>query len=478
MNTETAMFYYNKGHEAQQSGQLDQAIVSYQQAIESDAKCFEAYHKLGDIFQEQGKLNEAIGYYRKAIEIEPHFYWSHVNLGTVLAKISRWDEAVTAYRCAIDINPNLSIAYHTLGDVLQSKTQLEAAICAYQKAIELEPNFYWSHVNLGCVYYQQLNFEEAIASYQRALQLDSDSLPVHTYLGNVFTQQGKPAEAINFYTTATYKQTVASHPEFLEKGWELETVRQPDFIIIGAMKCATTSLYEYITQHPNVLSCLQKELDFFSLYFENGLDWYFAQFPPVPVGAKFLTGEASTNYMDRIGTEKRLFAHFPNVKLIAILRNPIERAISHYYHMTKYHPAQEQRSFEEAIFSEMELIKKLTHPSLLFQRYYNEPYRGHKQYGYFFRSLYIYFLEKWMTLFPKKQFLILSFEELCAHPSVTMKQVFEFLELPNYQLTSYPKYNSGSYDPLEENLRRTLSDFFAPYNQKLEQYLGQQFNWK
>ena len=119
VDTETAISYFNKGHELQQSGQLDQAIVCYQQAIEIDAKCFEAYHKLGDILQERGKLDEAIAFYRKGLEIEPSFYWSHVNLGAALAKIRCWDEATACYQAATQINPssmNFQLFCNSLGE--------------------------------------------------------------------------------------------------------------------------------------------------------------------------------------------------------------------------------------------------------------------------------------------------------------------------------------------------------------------------
>jgi hypothetical protein len=69
-------------------------------------------------------------------------------------------------------------------------------------------------------------------------------------------------------------------------------------------------------------------------------------------------------------------------------------------------------------------------------------------------------------------------EDLYNAPATTMKQVFDFLELSDYKLPNYPKWNSGSYSRVSDDLRQTLSDFFQPHNQKLEEYLSIKFNWQ
>ena len=131
-DTETAMSYFNKAHELQQSGQLDQAIVYYQQAIESDANCCQAYHKLGDIFQGQEKLDEAIAYYRKAIEIEPQLYWSHINLGAALGKLRCWDEATDCYQAATQINSS-SMNFQLFCNSLAEGGLVDEAIACVRK---------------------------------------------------------------------------------------------------------------------------------------------------------------------------------------------------------------------------------------------------------------------------------------------------------------------------------------------------------
>jgi hypothetical protein len=93
-------------------------------------------------------------------------------------------------------------------------------------------------------------------------------------------------------------------------------------------------------------------------------------------------------------------------------------------------------------------------------------------------SLYIYFIKKWMKVFPKEQLLILKSEDFYGNPPATMKQVHHFLNLPDHQLTEYRNYNPGSYHSVPDALRCQLAEFFQPYNRELEDYLGRKFNWE
>jgi len=182
-----------------------------------------------------------------------------------------------------------------------------------------------------------------------------------------------------------------------------------------------------------------------------------------------LTGEASPWYLVSLDVEKQVAKLFPNIKIIILLRNPVFRSFSQY--QMYYRMKQEHRSFAEAISSEMAAISKLS--SLVNpDGTYWQTEKGH-----LLNSLYVYFIEKWMAVFPREQFLILKSEDFYANPTATLTQVFEFLGVPDYPLPEYPNYNPGSYNPISDDLRQTLADFFRPHNQKLEQYLGMQFDW-
>ena len=101
----------------------------------------------------------------------------------------------------------------------------------------------------------------------------------------------------------------------------------PDFIIIGAQMCGTTSLYDYLAKHPNVLLSYVKEIHFFDHSYNKGLLWYRSFFPLRIIKGKRMTGEASPYYIFHSHSAKRIAKTLPSVKLIVMLRNPVDRSI-------------------------------------------------------------------------------------------------------------------------------------------------------
>ncbi|HEY9295730.1 MAG TPA: sulfotransferase domain-containing protein, partial [Phormidium sp.] len=164
---------------------------------------------------------------------------------------------------------------------------------------------------------------------------------------------------------------------------------QPDFIIIGAQKCGTTSLYEYLIQHPQILAASKKEVHFFDLNFAKGVDWYRQQFKPV--SQKSITGEASPYYIFHPLVPQRIYQLFPQVKLIVLLRNPVERAISHYYHEVRL--GFEDLGLEDAIAQEPARLEGETAKILADETYYSY---NHQHYTYLSRGVYVEQLNNWM----------------------------------------------------------------------------------
>ncbi len=305
--------------------------------------------------------------------------------------------------------------------------------------------------------------------------------------GDILSKRGKLRTALLVYKSAIRDLTLALNPKFLEQELSDEVIK-PDFFIIGVGKGGTSSLYRYVIRHPQILQPLKKEMIFFSDYFDYGIDWYLAHFPPALVQDKsFMTLDASPAYLVHPHAPERLVQTFPNAKLIIILRNPVERSISAAYSGGQL-KSRETRNlssffdFEKAINSELQFLENfnssiLTKDDIQEIIYGKKITKTIKTTKYLLSGLYIFFIEKWMSLFPKEQFLILRSEDFYSNPSTVMKQVFDFLDLPNHQLSDYKQYNAGSYKPMDENLYQKLSDFFKPYNQMLEEYLGMNFNW-
>ncbi|MDZ4786270.1 MAG: tetratricopeptide repeat protein [bacterium] len=470
MNQEATQIYFQQGNQLIKEGKIDEAIASYRNAIAIEPKVALLHHRLGDALLTRGSLNEAVASHRKAVELQSEVSWFYYRLGQALAQQGNLDEAIVNLQTAMQLEPTLPGIYENLGNVLQQQGKFDEAFTCYLKAVQIEPNSIHE-------YYDQLSYSDltinqlaaAISCLKEICQSRHDVPVIYTLLGNLLTKKNQIDAAISYYYTAMYKQTLVSHPDLVSKQWNLEQVRGPNFLIIGGMRCGTTSLYEYLTKHPQVVPALKKEVQFWSWEYAKGIDWYLAHFPPIPDGASFVTGEA-TPCMGSPYSWERLFEYFPKIKLIVILRNPIDRALSHYYHLQRC-LGWDRRTFEAAIQSEMQIIKSIEDPSLVDQTFFDI------EYGYLLSGLYVCFLEKWMNLFPREQFLILRSEDFYIDASVQMEKVFNFLDLPDYQLAHYEKYNLGAYTSMSESLRLNLSEFFQPYNQKLEEYLGMKFDW-
>ena len=291
----------------------------------------------------------------------------------------------------------------------------------------------------------------------------------HLNLGEIFTEKGDIKEAIISYKKACYNNTHKFNPAFVENYWHFNNMPSPNFIIIGSQKSGTTSLASYISQHSQVLPAIKKETHFWSFKFHQGIDWYLAHFPPIPKSQNLITGEATPSYLVTDKAPERIYRLLPNIKLLVILINPVDRAFSQYHHWQRLN--WEDRSFEVAINQELEILK--TTPK--------QP-QGDRKYwrlsgNYIGRGVYIEFIQKWMAVFSREQFLILRGEGLYQTPDNTMKQVFDFLGLPEHKLAKYKKLNSGSYTPISDLLRQRLSEYFQPHNYRLEEYLGMKFNW-
>lgn len=246
----------------------------------------------------------------------------------------------------------------------------------------------------------------------------------------------------------------------------------PDFIIFGAQKSGTTSLHRYLTAHPGILTASEKQLDFFShAAFHRGHEWYLSQFPERAPGV--LSGEASPYYMFHPHAPRRVFEFDPEVKLIAILRNPVDRTYSHYHHQVRNH--REPLPFEAAISAEEERLRGEAERMVSDETFYSDVHRRH---SYLARSRYAEQLEAWLSLFPKENILVLASEHLFESPKPVLDNVAAFLEVPPFQLDRYGKYMPGSYvEGMKPDTRRNLVEYFRPHNERLYGMLGVEFPW-
>lgn len=256
----------------------------------------------------------------------------------------------------------------------------------------------------------------------------------------------------------------------------------PSFIIFGVPKCGTTSLYNYLVSHPLIISATSKEVRFFDNNFEKGIDWYRGNFPSHFLEKYYksvkkknpITGEASASYFFHPLAPTRVKKLLPKVKLISLLRNPVERAYSHYFQSVR--ASRENNPFDTIIeqqIAERRLFEK--EDSIHEDNNFKEIYHPNAYISY---SIYIDGLKKWYEIFPKEQILIIKSEDMYENPSETLKKTFQFLEMPELNLKKYKKYNYHGYDKkINPDTRKKLAEFFQPYNEELYNFLDRNFNW-
>lgn len=249
----------------------------------------------------------------------------------------------------------------------------------------------------------------------------------------------------------------------------------PDFLIIGAQKAGTTYLYHLLCQHPDVEPAVEKEVQYFSVRFGKGLDWYKSHFPASEGddGRRIVTGEASPYYIYHPHAARRAAEAIPQAKIIALLRNPVDRAYSDYQHKVR-EGREPLESFVEAIEAEPKRLRGERERMLSDESYVGKPYR---RYSYLSRGVYVDQLTEWSKHFSRDQLLVLKSEDLFERSPQTLRRVFEFLGLSYHEPDPSGLRNEGDYAPMSPAARRRLEEFFEPHNRRLYEFLGEDLGW-
>jgi hypothetical protein len=260
----------------------------------------------------------------------------------------------------------------------------------------------------------------------------------------------------------------------------------PDFLIIGAERAGTGSLYRYLGEHPCVTRSVRKEVDYFSRNYYRGPEWYRSHFPlrasmsarALVRGRPMHTFEATGDYIFHPYAAERAREMLPDAKLLVLLRDPVERAFGHYLNMVRL--GFEDRSFEEALDLEQERIT----PDIEMMRedplYYCGPYY---RFSYVTKGLYAEQLERWLAHFPAEQFMVMRNEDLFFDEGSTFEQVLDFLGLHRWRPREFKNFNYSAgvtvpHPPMSPETRGMLSETFAPHDRRLEELLQREFGWQ
>jgi hypothetical protein len=260
-----------------------------------------------------------------------------------------------------------------------------------------------------------------------------------------------------------------------------EVGRLPDFVVIGAQKCGTGFFYNLLTQHPDVERAAVKEVHYFDQQenFSKGIEWYRRCFPS-PVwedGRRSITGEASPSYLINRYAPERLAGAVPEARLIVLLRNPVDRAYSH-YHMAVRN-GNELKSFEEVVEEERaRLLEEEDEPSRPAAANSSDPGGTHASlHPYLRRGIYVDQLLRWRKFFDEEQMLILKSKDLFERTQESLGLVLEYLGLPYWEPTIPSHKAKHRYEPMNPATRRRLEEFFEPHNRRLYDQLGVDLGW-
>lgn len=247
----------------------------------------------------------------------------------------------------------------------------------------------------------------------------------------------------------------------------------PAALIVGAQKGGTTSLFTYLVQHPGVLPPLSKEIHFFELNYAHGASWYRARFPYARRLRGAITLDASPYYLAHPLVPERAARLLPDARIIVLLRNPVDRAFSHYQHEVR--GGREPLSFAEAVEQEPARLAGEEERLRADPAYYSY---NHHRYSYLLRGRYIDQLRRWLEYFPRDRMLLLQSERLFQDPAGTTAAVHRFLGLAPCRLARYDPVYPGRYtDAIPGELRGRLARHFEPYNRALYQWLGEEYDW-
>ncbi len=261
----------------------------------------------------------------------------------------------------------------------------------------------------------------------------------------------------------------------------------PDYLIAGTKKGGTTSLANWLVQHPGVLRMFpkaqrHKSAHYFDCNFAKGPAWYRSHFPTRQfrrheahrLGYEPLVGEASPYYMFHPAAQDRVKSLLPETKVIMLLRDPVSRAYSHYWDRVST-GFEDCATFEEAIAAEPGRLADVDEARFAEPAY---THFSHEHHSYLARGRYAEQLARWQPLFGSGQLLVLEFERMKSEPDVLLGEVLDFLGLPACSAIDLRARNERKKQPMmSAATRESLQDYFRPWNRRLVELTGREFSW-
>lgn len=256
----------------------------------------------------------------------------------------------------------------------------------------------------------------------------------------------------------------------------------PGFLIAGAARCGTTSMFRALSQHPAVFNAMrQKEVHYFDNKYDRGLAWYQSHFPLTArarvaaraVGAAPVAFESGPYYMFHPHAADRIRRDLPGVKLLVMLRDPVERARS--AHSYSVNLGYETEPFERALELEAARLEGETERMMADPSYVSQSHRHH---SYRVRGQYAEQLEHLDRIFGRERIHVVDSDDFFADPEPAYDSVLEFLGLPRRGYPVFGRHNARPRSPMPQTVRATLEEHYRPYDERLVSWLGREPSWR
>lgn len=258
----------------------------------------------------------------------------------------------------------------------------------------------------------------------------------------------------------------------------------PSFLITGGQRCGTTSMHRALAQHPAIFKAvLHKGVHYFDTDYHRGMAWYRGHFPLQRTaravaereGIEPITFESSPYYMYHPLAVQRIAADLPDVKIISLVRDPVERAYSQHAHEIA-RDFETEKDFARALALEPERLAGQDERLAREPDYYSH---SHQHHAYRARGQYVDYLERMESVFGRDRIHVVDSESFFTQPEPAYAAVLDFLGLPLRGNPVFEQHNARPRSaPMLEATRRELVEHFRPYDDRLVAWLGHEPSWR
>ena len=396
--------------------------------------------------RDQGHFQEAYKYLQQLdwLEASSEFY---LLKGALERQLGLIGEAMSSLAIALSHGPHHGFACYELGELARSRGLPDDAVSWFLAALRSAPRHHWIHNSLQYTHFNDDRLPQVAAEYeQHCHSYPDDKLALHL-LAQWQIRLGRTEAAIN---TSRRAARLGLGPQETWLASEEQESSPPDFIIIGVPKGGTTSLLNWLGQHPKIWSHPRKELHFFNGAWEQGKRWYLAQFPQFQNNSGIIRGEATPQYFLTPNASTRILQVAPKARIIVLLRDPLQRAISWIEHLRRFEGL--EGSTEALLLQELQLLQ--SNPDLIQAGCSPHHLTPQALLG----SCYDPVLEHWQKN-HKNSILVLRSEDLFEHPKATLETCAAFLGVgPESMPQTFAPLNVNAvpHHPVSKNARILL----------------------